>query len=731
MTRRSSRAVLALSILLAVPATLLATMITAAPAAAQTADALGRPLPSPDLPVGTVTVRVVAGSGASPVTGTDVTLLVNDTPRIARTDSAGRASFAGLPPGATVLAKVVDADKAEHASEPFKVPGEGGTRLMISTKPWKAPEGGGGGDGAGGPFAGGGAGMPNPRQMSGEPRVQAGDPPGTITVRVTYDDFQDTPEGMPVVLVGYAADATTTYQVVKTDRAGRAVFSDLDRSGGTSYFAMADLPRNGGIDRLRTTFMVLDAQSGVRVMLSAEKRASKAPAIDDLHKMDPQTGTPAGKVRVVLAGAGQIVKEISLVDVATRKVLAKAAPVAGSPDPSRLQGGADFEPDPKLPAGTLDVVATGGPGAANEPLPGVEIRVIAASSDDATGGLGSVTGADGTVRMALQVREPQKALFTINGRPLVSNPFDLAASGGKLRIRANWEDVGQSEALFDVTPAPGQVVYAEGTFRDQFFRSLPVLLSEGHGTKVTVYVAPRVRLGFVLRAGVEDELLAVQGRFTLTNESWVPYRAGPDGLVVPAPHGFKGGVVFGADQNEVAVDAEKGFRIMRPLPPLGRQFHGGYSLPVVDGVVEWALDLPLGATSSEFAIREVPGMVVRTPPKAEGKSHEVEQGKFFVIGPIDILPNQSMSMTIEGLPTRPAWRIWLPGILGVLAVLVMVGGVYFALFRKPVQSAAATAAAANLTRRQRLLDELVELERSGGNPRRREQVLAELEDLWG
>ena len=87
-----------------------AVVLAAAPALAQMAGALGKPLPSPDLEVGAVSVRVVAGSPQSPVVGTDVTLLVNGAPRVARTDAAGRAMFAGLPAGAKVTAKVVDAD---------------------------------------------------------------------------------------------------------------------------------------------------------------------------------------------------------------------------------------------------------------------------------------------------------------------------------------------------------------------------------------------------------------------------------------------------------------------------------------------------------------------------------------------------------------------------------------------------------------------------------------------
>src|SRR6185503_2499396 len=72
------------------------------PAAAQPpAAALGHPLPDASLAAGTISVRVVAGSPAAAVTGSEVTLLVNGAPRIARTDASGRAMFADLPAGAT------------------------------------------------------------------------------------------------------------------------------------------------------------------------------------------------------------------------------------------------------------------------------------------------------------------------------------------------------------------------------------------------------------------------------------------------------------------------------------------------------------------------------------------------------------------------------------------------------------------------------------------------------
>src|SRR5688572_30597890 len=62
----------------------------------------GRAIPARDLPVGTVTVRVVKEAIGNNIAGQDVRLTVNGTPRTAKTDADGRAEFAGLPQGADV-----------------------------------------------------------------------------------------------------------------------------------------------------------------------------------------------------------------------------------------------------------------------------------------------------------------------------------------------------------------------------------------------------------------------------------------------------------------------------------------------------------------------------------------------------------------------------------------------------------------------------------------------------
>jgi hypothetical protein len=270
------------------------------------------------------------------------------------------------------------------------------------------------------------------------------------------------------------------------------------------------------------------------------------------------------------------------------------------------------------------------------------------------------------------------------------------------------------------------VVYAEVTSRKQRYRSMPLQLRAASGSKVTIYLFPRIMFRFQLDAEVEDELFAVRGRFEVTNYSFSPYRGGPDGMVVALPRGFKGAVIADNDQAEVAVAPGEGFRIIRPIPPGGRQFHAAFSLPVEAGTATWALDLPLGTFDSELVIRQTPNMVVHTPPSFQGESKTVPQGTFFVLAPLRIQKGQSMAMTIEGLPSPPRWRAWVQGAVGVLVLGVMLAGVGFAVFaRRP-----ALAAAGDEARRQRLLDELVQLERTGGSPKRREQLVRELEELW-
>jgi hypothetical protein len=105
-----------------------------APLAAQMPDLRqmsGQPLPSPDLPAGTVSVRVVRGSMSNNVTGQDVELRAGDrVVQTVTTDGAGRAVFSGVQPNERYQAAMRVGDES-LVSQTFSMPSSGGVRLLL------------------------------------------------------------------------------------------------------------------------------------------------------------------------------------------------------------------------------------------------------------------------------------------------------------------------------------------------------------------------------------------------------------------------------------------------------------------------------------------------------------------------------------------------------------------------------------------------------------------------
>ena len=90
----------------------------------------GQPLPAPELPNATVSVRVVRERMGNNVAGHEVTLNVGSSPRTAKTDAQGRAQFDGIAPG-TVVQATTTVDGEVLSSQPFSVPATGGVRVAL------------------------------------------------------------------------------------------------------------------------------------------------------------------------------------------------------------------------------------------------------------------------------------------------------------------------------------------------------------------------------------------------------------------------------------------------------------------------------------------------------------------------------------------------------------------------------------------------------------------------
>jgi len=90
----------------------------------------GRAIPAPELPDGTVSVRLVRESISSNITGHEVTVSAGGATRKAKTDDSGRAQFTGLPADASATAHAV-VDDERLTSQPFEVPARGGIRVIL------------------------------------------------------------------------------------------------------------------------------------------------------------------------------------------------------------------------------------------------------------------------------------------------------------------------------------------------------------------------------------------------------------------------------------------------------------------------------------------------------------------------------------------------------------------------------------------------------------------------
>ncbi len=132
----------------------------------------GIPLPSGDLPAGTISVRVVRGSFANNVSDATVEFTAGGRTTTVKTDSSGRAQTSGWARGSRVIVRTtVDGEQVESREI---IVGDGGVRVMLVAAPDDAA---------------GGAGTPGPTGPSARPVA------GTVELgpqsRVVVDFVED------------------------------------------------------------------------------------------------------------------------------------------------------------------------------------------------------------------------------------------------------------------------------------------------------------------------------------------------------------------------------------------------------------------------------------------------------------------------------------------------------------------------------------------------------------
>jgi hypothetical protein len=90
----------------------------------------GTPLGAPELPDGTISVRVLREQLGNNITDHEVTLKGAQVSKTARTDAQGRATFTGIEPG-TVVVATTTVDGEALQSQEFDIPAKGGVRVAL------------------------------------------------------------------------------------------------------------------------------------------------------------------------------------------------------------------------------------------------------------------------------------------------------------------------------------------------------------------------------------------------------------------------------------------------------------------------------------------------------------------------------------------------------------------------------------------------------------------------
>jgi len=195
----------------------------------------GLPLPTAELPVGSVRVRVVRDQLTSLVAGATVELRGAGDERTAKTDQSGHVQFDHLKPGLTyrVFATV---DDKRVGSRPFQAPAQGGLRFMlVGAAAQAAAEDAGEGEAE----AEGGEQAPLINPLKGAPaRASAEVPAGTVEVRLTGSDGKPL-SGQRVLLISMTKDQKLSQRDATTGPDGRARFEKLSASADMGYLVQS------------------------------------------------------------------------------------------------------------------------------------------------------------------------------------------------------------------------------------------------------------------------------------------------------------------------------------------------------------------------------------------------------------------------------------------------------------------------------------------------------------
>jgi hypothetical protein len=380
---------------------------------------LGRPLPDPQRPAGTVSVRVSKNIPMNGVPGVEVTAVIvkpggEGRKKVVSTDPEGRAVFEGLEPGGTFEASAtVDGEQLQVGK--FPIPSSGGVRVILVAAL-----------GAGGPPPPEAAGEEpnfNLAAVAGKVEPAQGLPAGTL--ELTLRDEGGKPIAGRLVQLGQVSkESALKVHKATSSEAGLVRFEGLPTGEGTGYAALIE---HQGM-RLTTEVFRMDPGTGMR----GEIRALG-------HTSDPSVLRFDSRSRLILEvgeDALQMMEELVLKSTSSRAYDPGAEGLL-LPLPDGFEGAREIEG-----ASPIDIRAGQGAALKMPVTPGMATKVR----------VGFVIPASGNA--SVEVR--QKLPFPLEGALLlIPASANLTVDGPGLRERPAQADAqGNAVKLYEVDAIP-------------------------------------------------------------------------------------------------------------------------------------------------------------------------------------------------------------------------------------------------------------------------------------
>ncbi len=702
-------------------------LLAVLPAQAQMNDAAnGTPRPVDDLPAGTVTVKIVRGLVTEAIIGVPVTLTEEgkpDSSNAVRTDNEGRAWFKDLPVGSRWVATAT-VDEKDLTSQLIQVPAKGGIRVLMSPVPLQMAPGAAGG--GGGPQGGGGDPPMLPMDMRAKGRGERTLAPGSIQLRVVRGAWRDPVVNHTIHLVGLAGTGELVHEQKATGKDGRVLFSNLRPDVAWYPVSVLDGSRMAG------EAISLPPRVGIAMVLTTTPSGSLQ-VLDDLDEFVFEQDAPAGEIHIRVRGAeAQLdeVEEVELVDAFTGATITRAAV-----NPAKRMVGGQFLPNtPKQewPDGRVVVGVLRGTQQRPQAVEGMHVELrpeqgepLVRTSDDNGAAIyeGLVPGTTYT---------PAAVQF---GQSVVGEPFKVPEKNGLVLVTfMDWEDPVKVAGLRAV-PGGNDHAYAIRTQAGGRVQlSQPFQLTEKVGAVIPLELAPPPEFEFHLAGTIDDEKMSFQAQLGMSNGPASPYTPPGGKLHIPLPRGAGGIQIEEAWSDRVKIE-HGGLAWKGAIPPGGFQFNMSFDLPIDDGSMTMDMDVPSGAAESSIVLEYRAGMQIATLGKSQGRTASQQGRRFYVISDINVAAGQALVMKVTGMPQQPRWRRWVRNGVGLGVIALLALGVAAVMVRRGPRGSAAAAG----SERDRLLDQLVDLERrhrDGSLPeakftKQRARLVQRLEVMFG